>query len=259
MLSPFPGMDPYLESPAFWSDFHARFTTHWCDVLSESLPSNYEARIDEKVNLVQEVAPHRKVMEPDVAITQGEPFGVRSTAPAGVATLEPVTLSLVIEEEIHERHIEILHRPDRRLIATLELLSPANKEEPSRALHLAKRNALIHQPVHLVKLDLLLKGQRLPFEQTLPAGDYYAMVARWNQRPRCEVYSWSMRQRLPAIPIPLMPPEPDIWIDLAAVFATTYQRARYGRSVDYRAAPPISLDPERLAWAVERAKLGPQS
>jgi len=74
-----------------------------------------------------------------VAVTQLESFGFRSAAPAGVATLEPVTMSLVIEEEIHERHIEILYRPDRRLITTLEMLSPANKEEPGRTLYLAKR------------------------------------------------------------------------------------------------------------------------
>ena len=64
-------------------------------------------------------------------------------APAGVATLEPVTIPLVIEEEeTHERYIEILHRPERTLVAVLELLSPANKEEPGRSDYLAKRNAL---------------------------------------------------------------------------------------------------------------------
>jgi hypothetical protein len=249
-------MDPYLESPAFWSDFHASFTTYWRDALMECLPSNYEARIDEKVSLSQDIAPHKKLIEPDVAITEYESLGLRSAAPAGVATLEPITLSLVVEEEIHERHIEILHRPDRKLVATLEMLSPANKEEPGRTLFLAKRNALIYHPVHMVELDLLVKGQRLPFEQTLPAGDYYAMVSRWNQRPKCDVYAWTMRQPLPAIPIPLLPPDPDVWIDLAAIFATTYQRARYGRSIDYRGGPAISLDVDRLAWVTERARMG---
>src|SRR5581483_2276117 len=102
MSSPFPGMDPYLETPALWSDFHARFITYWSDALSDCLPSNYEARIDEKVRLV-EVAPSRqKLIEPDVAVSQREPSRAPSTAPAGVATLEPVTMALVIEEETHE-------------------------------------------------------------------------------------------------------------------------------------------------------------
>jgi hypothetical protein len=249
-------MDPYLETPALWSDFHASFITYWRDALLDCLPSNYEARIDEKVHLVEVSPPRKKLIEPDVAVTQREPARPASPAPAGVATLEPVTLSLVIEEETHERHIEIRHRPDHTLVAVLELLSPANKEEPGRTLYLAKRNALVHHPVHLVELDLLLKGQRLPLDEELPAGDYYALVSRGDQRPACQVYTWTLQQSLPAIPIPLLSPDPDVWIDLGAVFRTTYERGRYTRSVDYAAPPPIALDSVRLAWVTERARTG---
>jgi hypothetical protein len=253
MSSPFPGMDPYLETPAFWSDFHARFCTHWCEALSDCLPDNYEARIDEKVNLV-EIAPARKKrIEPDVAVTQRGPSRGLSPAPAGVATLEPVTLSLVIEEETHERHIEILHRPDRTVVAVLELLSPANKGEPGRTLYLAKRNALLYHPVHLVELDLLVNGRRLPLEEDLPPGDYYALVSRGDRRPKCDVYAWTVRHALPAIPIPLLDPDPDVWFDIGAVFATTYERGRYARSADYTGAPPVTFDSASQAWIVERA------
>jgi len=91
-------MDPYVETPALWSDFHARFVTHWCDALSDCLPDNYEARVDEKVNLVEVSPSRRRLLEPDVGITQREPSRGPSAAPAGLAVLEPVTLSLVIEE-----------------------------------------------------------------------------------------------------------------------------------------------------------------
>jgi hypothetical protein len=248
-------MDPYLETPALWADFHARFTTYWCDALIECLPDNYEARIDEKVHLIERSLPPRdKRLEPDVAITQRRPTLTPSPPSAGVATLEPVTLSLVIEEESHERHIEILHRPDHRLVAVLELLSPSNKEEPGRTLYIGKRNALIYHPVHLVELDLLLKGQRLRLAEELPAGDYYAMISRGDQRPKCDVYAWTMRQPLPVIPIPLLPPDPVVWFDLGAVFTPTYDRGRYARSLDYTAPPTVSLDAARLAWVRERAR-----
>jgi hypothetical protein len=252
-------MDPYLETPALWSDFHASFITYWRDALIVCLPSNYEARIDEKVHLVEISPPRKKLIEPDVAVTQRVPSRAPSPAPVGVAVLEPVTLSLVIEEETHERHIEIRHRPDRTLVAVLELLSPANKEEPGRTLYLAKRNALLHHPVHLVEVDLLLKGQRLPLEQDLPPGDYFALVSRGDQRPACQVYAWTLRQALPPIPIPLLPPDPDVWIDLGAVFRTTYERGRYDRSIDYAAPPPIALDAARLAWVTDQAREGPST
>src|SRR5436190_12812810 len=98
MPSPFPGMDPYLETPALWSDFHASFILYWRDALLDHLPDNYEARIDEKVQVVEYTARLGKLLEPDVAVTQRSPSPARTAAPApaGVATLEPVTLTLAV-------------------------------------------------------------------------------------------------------------------------------------------------------------------
>jgi hypothetical protein len=166
-------VDPYLESQGLWPDFHARFVNYWCEALAESLPDNYEARIDERVSLVE--LPPERIMRiaPDLA----------------VATLQPVTVPLVIEEEERQTFVEILRRPGRTLVAVLELLSPANKEEPGRSSYLAKRNALLQQPVHLVEVDFLLDGQRLPLAHKPPAGDFYAYVARADRRPDCDVYA----------------------------------------------------------------------
>jgi len=247
-------MDPYLEDPAFWSDFHATFINYWREALADLLPAHYEARIDEKVRLIEVAPSRRKLIEPDVAVTQRRPSRTPSPAPAGAATLEPVTIPLVIEEETHERYIEILHRPERSLVAVLELLSPANKEEPGRSDYLAKRNALVRHPIHLVEVDFLIAGRRLPLENPLPPGDYYALVSRGDRRPDCDVYAWTLRQRLPSIPIPLLSPDPDVWLDLAAVFATTYERGRYARSLDYTSPPLVVLDDETRRWVMEQAR-----
>jgi hypothetical protein len=185
-------MDPYLETPGLWSDFHPRFITYWCDALIDCLPDNNEARIGEKVSLVDVSPPRRRLIEPDVAVTQREPSRGPSPAPAGLATLETATLSLVIAEETHERHIEVLHRPDRTLVAVLE----------------------------------------------------------------CQAYPWTLREARPPLPIPLLPPDPDVWIDLAALFRTAYERGHYRRSLDYSAPPPVALDPPRLAWVMDRVRGG---
>jgi hypothetical protein len=106
-------MDPYLENPAFWSDFHARFINYWCEAVADHLPDNYEARIDERVNLV-EVQPEKiRRFEPDVAITQGPRSPGGAPAASGVATLEPLVVPLLIEEETRETYIQVLHRRDR--------------------------------------------------------------------------------------------------------------------------------------------------
>src|SRR5438105_5059659 len=122
MPIPFPGMDPYLESQAYWPDFHASFVLYWRDALVDALPDNYEVRIDERVHVVELLPEQHKRMAPDLTITQRGPSTAVAVAPPGVATLQPVTIPLRIEEGHRETYIEIRHRPDRALVAVLELL-----------------------------------------------------------------------------------------------------------------------------------------
>jgi hypothetical protein len=256
MPSPFPGMDPHLESPAFWSDFHATFINYWREAVADYLPDHYEARIDERVNLV-EVKPERiRRFEPDVAISRRPGSAGAAPTAVGVATVEPVVVPLLIEEETRETYVQLLHRRDRTVVAILELLSPSNKD-PDSGTYLARRNTLLHRDVHVVELDLLQKGQRIPLREAYPAGQYFTLVADATRRPDCDVYAWTMRQPLPPIPIPLRPPDSPVWIDLAAVFAITYERGRYARSIDYSQPPPIALRGDDLTWALERARSRP--
>jgi hypothetical protein len=245
-------MDPYLEDPAFWPDFHARFVMYCCESIADRLPDDYEARIDEQINLLEWPAQRARRIRPDVEISDRCGGPALNAAPAAVATLEPTTIPLVIEEEIRETHIEILHRPERTLVSVIELLSPTNKQGAGRSVYLAKRGALLLQDVHLIEVDLLLGGQRLPLEWELPPGDYYALVSRAERRPNCDVYAWPLQHRLPLIPIPLRTPDPDVILDLAAVFATTYERGRYGRSLDYASPPKVPLTEEQRRVAAPR-------
>jgi hypothetical protein len=250
-------MDPYLEDPAYWSDFHASFLLYLRDTLLEQLPDNYEARLDEKVNLVETSPDRIRLMEPDVAVSQDRPSPPSEGASTGIATVEPVTIPhLFVEEEQHERWIEILHRPERSLVTVLELLSPANKEEPGLHRYRDKRFALLMQEVHLVEIDLLLAGRRLPLRDPLPPADYYVLISRSDQRPNCQVYAWTLRQPLPTIPIPLKAPDPDLRLDLGAIFHTTYEKGRYARSLNYSAPPSVHLAAEARDWVMEQVRTG---
>jgi Protein of unknown function (DUF4058) len=249
MGSPFPGMDPYLETPAYWPDFHATFINYWREAVADVLPPNYEASLGERVYLVERDPEARKLGYPDVAVTHAEGGATGAPAtPSGLATLEPVTIPLMILEGPRETYIEILHQPDRTLIAVLELLSPANKEYPGRTEYLAKRMAVYYQDLHLVELDLLLGGRRLPMQKPLPPGDYYYMVSRGNRRPDCQVYSWTLRQALPHLPLPLRDPDPDVMINLGAVFATAYERGRFSRRINYRSKLDAPIRREDEEW-----------
>jgi hypothetical protein len=213
VASPFPGMDPYLEDPAFWPDFHHRFIDDWCDAIANLLPATYEARLNEG--------------------------------------------GWLVFEEIRQSRIEILHRPNRKLIGVLELLSPANKTGDGRLEYQNKLKSLLFQPVHLVVLDLLVGGSRFPLSQPLPAGDYYALVSRADERPNCAVYAWTVRQPLPTIPIPLKAPDADLHIDLSKVFPVTHQRGRYAPSLPYGKPPsaPLKLSDAQWAKALSKRKV----
>ena len=104
MQSPFPGMDPYLEDPAYWSDFHGSFLLYLRDFINERLPDHYEARLDEKVNLTETSPDRIKLIEPDLAVSRTQPAAPAAFDPGGVTTLKPVTIPhLLVEEETRER------------------------------------------------------------------------------------------------------------------------------------------------------------
>jgi hypothetical protein len=238
-------MDPYLELPAYWSDFHYTFINYWREAIADALPADYEATLGERVYLVEHDPEARRLGYPDVAVTDADrPAGPAPYGP--VATLEPVTIPLTILEGPRETYIEVLHQPDRRLVAALELLSPANKEQPGRTQYLAKRHALIYQQVHLIELDLLLGGQRV--EESLPQANYYYLLSRGDRRPDCQVYSWTLTQPLPTLPVPLLAPDADIHVDLAAVFAIAYERGRFRRRLPYQGPLPDFLPKKDRPW-----------
>lgn len=255
MDDPFPGVDPYIESQNYWPDFHARFITSGCDALADRLPEHYEARIDEQFRLVEAPGPPRAI-EPDVAVLRAGPASAdRREAEAGVAVLEPVTIPIpmTLRPRRKERRIEVRRLPERSLVAVIEVLSPTNEAQGFDE-YLAKRLAVHGQDVHLIELDLLLSGHRLPMMEPLPPGDFYAFVARADRRPDCDVYAWSIRRALPPIPVPLRAPDPDVTLDLAAVYATAHARGRYARSLDYSAPLPLPRAPDDRAWAESLAR-----
>ena len=52
MLSPFPGMDPYLESSGVWEDFHHVLIGEIKRAVTARLPANYVARAGERSYVV---------------------------------------------------------------------------------------------------------------------------------------------------------------------------------------------------------------
>jgi hypothetical protein len=240
-------MNPYLEQTDTWQDFHHRFITHAAAAIGEQVRPAYIVKIDEHLYLREPPAEARNfVGRGDVTV--GRASGRTGAAP-GAATAAPAYARIPEPIDVERQpFIEVRGREDRQLVAVVELLSPANKKPgPDREQYVYKRRQLIASTAHLVEIDLLRGGPRLPLED-LPPCDYYALVSRYEERPAVGVWPIRLRDPLPDIPVPLRAPDPDARLDLQAILNTVYDAAGYGDYV-YDGIPQPPLPQQDTAWA----------
>lgn len=255
MPSPFPGVDPYIEALGLWEGFHDWLVTFAADTLNESLPERYVAELGHRLRLVALPPEEGRQIVPDVVVgrkgRRAASAADRARGPSATALLEPIQVPLPrpVMTEIREVWIDIRRLPGRVPVTALEVLSPSNKTGAGFYEYQEKRRETTERKVHLVEFDLLLGGTRLDMARPLPEGDFYALVSRAPNRPISDVYTWTLRDPLPTIPIPLSGSDPDVFLDLATVFARAYERGRYGRLIDYSAPPSIVKKAADRAWA----------
>lgn len=250
MPSPFPGMDPFLESQE-WEDFHAKLNVVVSDTLSLRLAPRYVVRVERRVYVEHHRDDPASVRRTDFALLWTGDTGGGTAVAGGAATrVEPFECELPMPEERREAYLIIRLRETMEVVTVLETPSPSNKRPGSdgRREFLEKRQAVLQSQAHLVEFDLLRGGLRLPTATPVPQADYYAVVSRRERRPRAGVYAWTVRDPLPTISVPLKMGDPDVPLDLQAAFTTVYDRARYDLSLDYDAELQPPLTDENAEW-----------
>jgi hypothetical protein len=256
MPSPFPGMDPYLESPAIWRDVHHALLEVIRQQLAGALRPRYVVRLEERVYLADPVEIGRRLglRIPDITLLESEtPRRFRHEDSGGVAveTAEPVVLTTCLEEETREAYLVVTERETRRAITIIEVVSPTNKlaNSPGRESFLHKRSEVLKSTTHWVEIDLLREGESLSARSLiLRPFEYLVHVSPVAMRPEGKVWPIRLMQRLPVIGIPLKPEDPDAQLDLQAVLDLTYDRAGYADQIDYTADPEPPLSPELASW-----------
>src|SRR5262245_43202088 len=258
MPSPFPGMDPYIEDPFFWTDFHSNFMGAIRAALNAVLPSRYIASTERHVWVCQ-VDPHtthQLLGSPDVQVADkgraAHTAMAVATAPAPTA-VAPVIILLPLVRPQGSRFIQIVDRRYRRLVTAVEVLSPSNKvsgEDGDAFRH--KRGEYLGGRVNLVEVDLLRSGPRPLLGDPPPApSDYYILVSRAAEFPQAAFWPLSVRDHLPKIPVPLDPGEADVPLDLRACLDRVYDEGRYETELDYSQPPTPPLDEPEATWARE--------
>ncbi len=257
MPSPFPGMDPWLETPELFPDLHQTLIAQFREAVNASLPRPYYTAIGTRLYIDE--SDRRVEPDVDVLITGGRP----KRTPVGEGTtvlLEKATPILVriVSDPVRAWALEI-HQAGSgdRLVTSVEILSPTNKACGSlgRKLYLKKRKELQRGRVNVVEIDLLRSGEPTTLA---PVGnvtrrtgrfEYHACTHRYYRSITVEVYPIPMADRLPLIAIPLLKGDSDVTVDLQPVFDRTYDVARFDQRAKYAetCVPPLSA--EQQTWA----------
>jgi hypothetical protein len=106
---------------------------------------------------------------------------------------------------------------------------------------------LLKTSAHFVEIDLLRGGRAMPHEKR-PRCDCSVSVSRAEDRPWAGFWPIRLRRRLPAVPIPLRPGNPDAPIDLQEILHQVYDASGYGDFI-YNGWPDPALSSRDAAWA----------
>jgi hypothetical protein len=247
MPSPFPGMNPYLEKEAYWQDFHQTFIPTIRAMLATQVAPHYFVRVEQYVFLHELPGEERRPLGgPAVHVKDTRP---RDSA-SGTATIAPAYGYLPttsVDQEVHS-YLTIRDREGHNVVTVIELLSPSNKNfGADRDDYLKKRRAFFLAGTHVVEIDLLRGGPRLPLND-VPKCDYLVAVSRTEERPRVGLWPVQLRQRLPQIPIPLRSPDPDAELDLQEAIDRVYDSAGYAPLL-YETPPQPPLNEADVHWA----------
>lgn len=243
-------MDPYLEDTNLWPDVHNSLINTIRDQIQVAIVPRYRAVITPYVTFESiEVAPVRMVV-PDVAVVEKNPL-VESSSTAVTIAPPPLTLPTVMEVPTEYARIEIRTLRDQVLVTVIELLSPANKRpgvDGAEAYH-KKRQELLHSTANILEIDLLRGGKRPQVARTLPDAPYFIFLSRAQRRSFVDIWPLSLREAMVPVPVPLLPPDPDVPLDLGQAIHDVYRRARYDLEIDYRQTPPLpALFDDDAVW-----------
>ena len=240
MNSPFPGMDPYIEDRLIWSDFHNGLADELRANLNRKIRPGYFAALTPYVTyeVIEISASKLHGVRPDVGVLKTDP---RMKPMSSTAVMDPpqAQSSTEFEMPLELMSVEVRQVGSDRLVTAIEILSPVNKQRnhEARVDYLRKRRELLRSQTHFIEIDLLRGGQRTPLDPPVAIASYYVSLSRVDSRPRLDVWTIQLADRLPRIPIPLADRDPDVIVDLGEVVNEVYERGGYDARIDY--AQPV--------------------
>lgn len=240
-------MDPYLEDPVLWPDFHVTLIVAMRAELNPRLPRGYLAATDRHVWIEAPKGRKRRPREPDVFVSRTEGRARAAQAPA--AAVAPRTITLPRLDRKGRPYLKIVDRSDRRVVTVLELLSPSNKAPgDDHQDYLAKREEYLVAGVNLVEINLLRGGKSPPLGELGSAElQYYILACRARELPEAKVWPFTVRDSFPDFTIPLGP-KVEVSFNLRPCADRAFQEARYDQEIDYDRPPEPPFSGPDADW-----------
>ncbi|KAM3100074.1 DUF4058 family protein [Phormidesmis sp. 146-12] len=252
MPSPFPGMNPYLEHPMFWSEFHSRLIVEMSNALIPSLRPKYYIGVETRT-YTDAGEEELLVGIPDALILPSaeRPEKARSSEASEVAVqTRPTQIRLPVPVEVRERYLEVREVGANTVVTAIEILSPKNKRKgKGRTAYEKKRQRVLGSLSHLVEIDLLRGNLPMPMTGTTQRVDYRIVVSRESNRPTADLYGFSLREVIPHFLLPLKPEDAELTVNLQDIFNRVYDFGSYDMRIDYRQpVPPPALAQTDQQW-----------
>jgi Protein of unknown function (DUF4058) len=247
MPSPFPGLDPYLEG-SLWMTIHTDLAVAIAHQLNHRMSPRYVALTARRY--VMDTPEESEVIigetYPDVAVLTSRPADGRGAVAQAIAP--PLQMTTLVRMRVPHITVTIRDVAKRHLVTAIEVLSPTNKKGEGFREYRNRREKIMRTTAHLIEIDLLRRGRRVPMREQLPATPYFAFIGRSERRPATDVWPIALDRRLPELPVPLLAGDPDVMLDLQLALAGVYDDDRLGSLIDYTKPPEIPFTPEQAAW-----------
>jgi Protein of unknown function (DUF4058) len=250
MPSPLPGMNPYLEHPQSWPNFHHRLITAIAIDLAPQLRPKYRVVVEEAIYQTRG-QDSLLVGIPDVTVQQSvrSVASLSSQSGAGVSVAQPLEVELPIAEVIRQGYLEIREVATSQVVTVIEVLSPTNKRPgEGRKTYEAKRQILLASATNLVEIDLLRQWEPLLKLSSHVGSHYRILVSASESRPRASLYTFNVQDVIPAFPLPLAIADVEPVVNLQKLVGEIYDQSGYDLVINYQDNPVPPLTDEDNTW-----------
>ncbi|AKG24086.1 DUF4058 family protein [Calothrix sp. 336/3] len=259
MFPRFPGMNPYLEQPAFWSAFHTRILVAIADTLAPNLLPTYYIEVETRTYQEQgKTGDDLLVGIADVGVigTNTPPKIaedlLRDTSSV-LTQKRPQPITLPMSLTVKHRYLAVREVGNNQVITIIEVLSPKNKQKgQGRTAYERKRGDIFASQTNLIEIDLLRQHPPMTILGEIEATDYRIIVSRSWQRPQADLYGFNLPEPIPTFPLPLKPEDSEQPVHLQTIVDGVCERAGYHQRINYQQPlPPPKLSVHNQKWIDE--------